>query len=371
MIVYLTGNTFQQIIHNSITDLEELVTNQEVSNEIDFMKFAKQSITSLESVDVLIIDISAFINTDDEIIMALEMIRTMYDEMKIIVLAAYRATGDELLTRCFNLGIWNIINTNDFVEIRAELQKCIKTGKSFKDAVKYKNAKAEKVIIKHEVKKTVNKKLVGITGTETNIGVTHNAIVLANYFRKKGYMVALAEMNNSNVFSNIKDEFDETEYEEGYFTLHGIDYYRECNQEKLVQIMEHSYNFIILDFGYIKGCDVITFEKCDERILISGSKPWEWMSMNGIFAMYENNKKALKKINFCYNFTPKSDYEGIKKGMGELEGNTYFLEYTEDPFSSSNFTNADEIFEEYLPEEVDEEKKRFGIFGRKKYEKAK
>lgn len=63
---------------------------------------------------------------------------------------------------------------------------------SYRDAAKYKDSVPEKISVKH-TRKTVMKRMIGIAGTCENIGVTHNAIVLANFFRQKGYMVALVE----------------------------------------------------------------------------------------------------------------------------------------------------------------------------------
>lgn len=355
MINYITGSTYNQVIQNVVEEVKDIVFTTEIANEIDIAKYIKQNITKLGEIDTLIIDISVCTNTDEEIVTTFEMIRTMYDALKIIVLAAYRADGDEFLTQCFNLGILNIINTNDFLIIREELKMCLVEGKSFKDSIKYKNTKIEKIVVKHETKKAVNKKLVGFAGTETNIGVTHNAIILANYFRKSGFMVALVEMNSSSAFDEISKDFDEKEFDEGYFTLHGVDFYSNCNAEKMIKVMGHSYNFIILDCGSYATCDRVMFERCEERIIVTGSKSWETDKMNAIFASV--NKETLIQYTFCFNFTPEKDCKAIKEGMGDIK-KVHFLKYTEDPFTSSDFSDADIIFEENLPDKIVEEKKR-------------
>lgn len=363
MIVYITGSTYRQVIKNTIEDAGELIMQEEIEEEIDFLKYTKNHIAKLDGIDKLIVDLSVCKNTNDEIIMALEMLRSLYDELRIIILAPYLETGNELLMRCFTIGILNIVNTNDFNEIRKELQECIEKGKKFKDSVKYKDVKTEKLEIKHEIKKTVNNHLIGISGSEHRIGITHTAILLANFFRQKGFMVALLELNDSRAFSSIQEGFEEKEYEDGYFTLNGIDFYKEADLRKIGEVMEKSYNFILIDFGEYEKCDILTFHKCSEKIIVCGSKPWEIENVNKIFEA--EDQEIIKNYIFYFNFSLEREREDIKKGMSVLK-NVYFLEINNDLFSlESTLPDAERVFEEYLPEKIEEEKKRlFGKFRR-------
>ena len=93
---------------------------------------------------------SVCLNTDEELLAALEMVRTMYDDIRLIVFAPYRQTGDLFLTNCLAMGITNIINTDDFCAIQDELKYCIQTGKTYRDAVKYKESRPEKITVRHK-----------------------------------------------------------------------------------------------------------------------------------------------------------------------------------------------------------------------------
>lgn len=365
MIVYYTGSTFSQVIRDAVEETEEVVYLEVIENEIDFQKYIKQDITKFGSVDTLIADVSSFSNTDEEIVSALDMLRTMYDSLKIILFAPYRECGDDLLSKSFNMGVLNIINTDDFREIRDELIYCIQTGKKYKDAVKYKDAKTEKVIVKHEVKKTVNKRLVAFAGSESNIGVTHNVITLANFLRKKGFMIAAVEMNDSRAFEKIADSFDERMFQGGYFTLNGVDFYPNATQKDLADIMSHSYNFILLDFGLYKDSDKVEFERAEDKFIITSSKPWELDAMNDIFSSV--TKEVIQKYHICFNFTPETDYRAIKESMEEINTNIHFLKYQEDPFNSYDFADAEQIFYEFLPEKTEPGKK--GLFDKLKRKK--
>lgn len=384
MITYFTGSTYNQVMQSSITEIDELVYEPQIEEDQDFNKFIKQNLINLSGVDCLILDISVCLNTDEELLSALEMIRTMYDNIRLIIFAPYRVTGDKFLTSCLAMGITNIINTDDFNEIRDELKYCIQKGMTYRDAVKYKERHPEKVVVKH-VRRTVNKRMIGIAGAESNIGVTHSAIVMANYFRKKGFMVALAEVNDSGAFKEICEDFEESMFEEGYFTMNGVDFYPDMicqetervlpdktkleglreneaaytmtkmNEEKMQNLQTRSYNIIILDFGMYSGQNREAFERCEDKIIIAGSKSWELEAVNKIFA--NASKDVLLKYVFCFNFTMKKEYEAIRKGMGELQS-VHFLKYLEDPFMESDFPDGDEIFADILPEESEEEGKQ-------------
>lgn len=361
MITYFTGNTFNQVIQATIDEIDELTYDPVIEEDQDFNKYIKQNLTRLAGVDCLILDISVCINTDEELLNALELIRTMYDTVRIVVFAPYRSIGDRFLTSCFNMGILNIISTDDFNEIRAELKHCIQQGKTYREAVKYKEGRPEKVVVKH-VKRAVNKRMIGIAGSESNIGTTHSSIILANFFRKKGFMVAIAEMNDSGALQAIREDFEESMFAEGYFTMNGVDFYPDIvmDDEKMQTIQSHSYNVIILDFGVYNEQNKDAFERCEDRIIIAGSKPWELDAVNHIFA--NASKDVLLKYVFCFNHTLKKDQEAIRKGMGELQS-VHFLEYGEDPFAISEFPDGDDIFLDILPEEPEEEPKK-GIFAK-------
>lgn len=361
MITYFTGKTFKQVIQKTIEECDEMIYEPVIEDYQDYYKYIKQNINTMSQIDSVIFDLSVSSNTDDEIKTAFEMLRTMYDEVKIIVFAPYKETGDKLLTECLNMGITNIINTSDFNDIQNELIHCIREGKTYREAVKYKEP--QKVEIKRAVKRTVDRHMIGIAGSEENIGVTHSAIVLANFFRKNGFMVAIAEMNQSGAFESIRDSFEENFFTDGYFTMNGIDFYPNVDDEKMEVIQSHSYNVIILDIGQYREDTKGMFERCDDRIIIAGAKPWEMENMNNVFALA--SRDVLQKYIFAFNFTPEKDYEGIRNGMQELK-NVFFLSTANDPFSTSDFSGAEEIFSYILPEEPEKEKKNFLEFFKKK-----
>lgn len=357
MVFYIASQTYQQVIGQAIQETGEILIGGECRSDILLLKYVKENNSILNSLDILIIDISALQDIDEEILQSLEILRMMHDHMRIIILAANRGEGDNLLTKCFQMSIYNIVNTDDFLEIKEELKYCIQTGMQYKDAVKYKEiSEQEKVIVKTEIKQTVNKILIGIAGSEKRIGVTHNSIILANYLRKRGFMVALAEYGQRDTFRSIQQAFEERIFEDMYFSMNGVDYYPSVDDAALGGILGKSYNFIIVDFGIFENCEKVTFNKCNVRIIIAGSKPWEVMQINSVFSLVP--EETLKMYHFCFNFTEKRLRNEVKKGMSVLE-QIHFLNILEDPFTASEFADAEEILNEYMPVKQTEKKKGF------------
>jgi len=365
MIFYITSPTYKEVISSVIKDSDGfLLGGCEEGEDILLYSYVKvNNATTFSAIDCIIIDLNACADIDEKIIEALEMLRMTNDDIRIIILATMRHPGDALLTQCFQMAIYDIICTDDFLEIREELKYCLTKGKQYKDALEFKNASKEQVVVKTEVKKTVNKVMIGICGTQRRIGTTHNSLLLANWLRKKGYMVALAELNHHGAFSEMANNMEIRISEDGSFTYNGVDFYPQVDEGKLATILGKAYNFIITDFGAFKECDRVSFNKSDVRIIIAGAKAWEMPSVKELFSMV-GEVDTLKRYHYCFNLTPDAWRADCKEGMGELN-QVHFLEFTENPYVAFDFSDAETILKEYMPEKPVQQKKSFLPFKRK------
>ncbi|MDI9241909.1 hypothetical protein [Fusibacillus kribbianus] len=362
---YICSEVYLQTIQSVLKEENAVVSGVEIGDDIYLLKFVKTSaITKLNNVDSIVIDLSACRDPDDDIISALEALRTLNDKIRIIILAANRYPGDELLTRCFHLGIWNIVQSDDFAVIRNELAVCITTGKSFKAASVFKDAKKDKPVLRQEIRRVVNKVMVGMAGSQERIGTTHHCITLANTLRKRGFLVAVVECNNSAAFEAVRSSFDEPLIDGRYFNLNGVDYYPAPDPQPdsghaahLAEIIAKSYNFVIADFGKYNSCDLVTYHKSEIKLLICGSRPWELAKVNDTFHI----QGTLDSLHFCFNFVSPENEKGIREGMAGID-RVHFLPYTQDPFYEGSFPDVDEIFKNYLPKVIEPEKKKKGLF---------
>lgn len=361
MIFYIASCTYAPIITAAIEESSQLVVGQEVDNDLFLYKYIKEKGNQMTGFDKLIIDLSAIQDTEKEIVEALEMYRSINDKVRIIVLSSQRRAGNELLTEIYQMGIWDIIATDDFVEIKHQLEHCILAGTPFREAQKYKEVlPSENVITRLEIKRRVVEKiLVSVAGTQPRTGVTHNSIILANFLRKKGYRVALVEMNPSGHFKEIQEAYEEQVFEGKYFSIDGVDYYAAGDPDKLSSIMGKSYNFIVCDFGVYNQCDRVTYNKAAFCFIISGSQSWETCQMNSVFRL--SSEEALKRFHFFFLFASAQIQPALREGMAGL-GDVHFLQTQLDPFTSSAFADGEEIFCEYLPQMQQPEKS--GLRGR-------
>ena len=254
---------------------EKFIIGQQADNHVEFLKYIKNNIITLSGIEFFIVDLSAIDDLDEDILQAFKMFRTMYDETRCIVIAPYRQAGDVLLSQLFALGIWNIIATNDYLELKKSLEHCLSDkGMSFKEGLIYKDIKQiEKVDINEA--KAVSRVMIGLTGSQKRIGTTHSAVMLAGCLRKKGYMVAAVEFNSSGAFQKIREDFGEKFHDHFYFSMNGIDYYPDIERESFQKVLEKSYNFIIMDFGNYQDCNIEEYHKCHVRVICAGSKAWE------------------------------------------------------------------------------------------------
>lgn len=363
MIYYIASENYQNLIANSIQDCDEVLAGQEIGNEIYLLKYIKSNLTKFAELEKIVVDLSAVEDTDDEIVTALENLRVMYENLRIIVLGTNRVETDPILERILQANIVNIVCTNDYLELKEELKYCIQEGKTYRDALEFKEASLRR---KDDTPllPVAKKILVGLAGSQNRIGVTHQAICLANTLRKKGFMVALVEMNLSGDFEDIRDSFDENPGE--YFNVNGIDFYPNADVGKLSNVIGKTYNFVLADFGRYDNCDLVSYHKANIRICITGSKPWELDALMSTFELTDPDN--LLKIDFCFNYTRKDYEKEIRKNMIDNHKNAlrcHFIPYSEDPFTTCTFVDFERIFQEYLVPLEKPGKKKHRLFRNK------
>lgn len=364
MVYFISSPQYQPMILKILTETGQICVGSNVGQDIYFKKHMKENIMMFEQVDILLIDFTALADTDEEVMEAIESLRIMDFQTRIIIVAPYKQEGDPFLKKCFYAGIYDIIISDEYLELSQTLAHCITTGMRYKDALKYRDSVPDEV--EHLEKQIVQKVLIGVCAAGPRMGSTHNSIVLANMLRENNQMVALLEMNNKKAFETICEAQNCKVFEEGYFSIKGVDFYPSCSREKVIVVSGKLYNFIILDFGNYEGMDKVMYNRCDIRMVFCGTKSWELPLLEKIFK--EQDEDVLKKYHFCFLGTTSTYLQKeIQEHMDPLV-NIWFPEYTEEPTNSTRFPEGVEILKEYLVLDncrTEKKKKRFG-FRRKK-----
>lgn len=361
MIFYFASPKYNPLISKVLNETDQVVAESIVGNDLFFKKTVKDKLAGIAQIDIMIIDFTALADTDAEVMEAVESIRIMDYKIRFVFIMPYKKEGDPFLKECFYAGIYDLIISDQYLEISEQLAVCVTEGMHYKDALKYRDA-----AINDQPKEAAvsRKTLIGIAGAGSRSGVTHNSIVFANFLRANNQMTAVMEYAQRPAQQSICEATGASVYEEGYFSLKGVDYYPECDREQLTAVAGRLYDYIIMDFGNYTEADQILFNKCDVRIIISGTKAWEFGKLEDVFHTQE--EEVLKKYHFCFLGTTNSRLQKeIIKHMEPLE-NIYFPEYSEDPLVSDHFPEGYEILRDYLQKPVPKERKKQPFFIKRK-----
>lgn len=356
MLYYFASNVNQNIISEAIGETDQVVVGSECNHELCLLQYIKDNYAAFSSVDKVIIDVAGVKDTDESILEALDMLRICNDQTQIIVIASNRVAGDELLSKCFGMSIYDIITTDDFNELKDEIILSINNARQYKDSIRYRDVIDQAA--KDEIKKEVSHITIGLAGAMPRIGVTHHSIVLANQLKKKGFRIALLEINRVNAFSNIAESFD-LQIKGDHFIKEGIAYYPKADADTLLHVKTKAFNFILIDFGQYIECDFDLFQHCDFKLIFSGVKAWEDAFIQPVFDCGIKAGADLSEYNYYFNFVDEAVKTEVKNGMGELE-KVYFCDYTANPFNSYNLPGAEDILNEYMPVQIESGKGKKG-----------
>lgn len=364
MVLYITSKAMRQTVDHSIkeADLLTLDCNNQIGNTVslsDYMKH-KGYLLSKNDVDYMIIDLSALVDNDEMIAESIQGFLITHEHVRIIVVSPVNQAGDKLLSELFSVGIRNFAVSSDFVVMKQKLGECLADqGMSYKEASEYKEVKTRILLEKKEVKE-VNKVMIGVIGSQSRVGCTHNSILIANQLKRWGYSVALIELNENGALQQIR-QAEKLNMVGAYFSSRNIDYYPDADSFALKKILkEQVYNFIILDFGDFQDCDINAFNRCHIKLVIGNTQSWEITFLAEFWNRYDD--EAREHINFYLNFVEKEKDRKILKKM--FHKDLQFLSYSADPFGEKDFPGLSELLEEYLPEKP--RKKGLFSFGRKR-----
>ena len=358
-------------------DIEDYCTKNNITlvtrfiNEYNLGKFMQTELRNLNSVDYLILDLSAFtqLTDDDEIISKIVLIRRLY-KLRIIIIAEGYKHGNMLLGKIFNLGIYNIITATDDIKFKEELEKVLSDeGMSFGNSIKYKLDnnliainQTTKVIKENfiKVKQTVN---IGIAGVERHIGATTLAINLTKYLSElTNIRACYIENNNHESIINLATNKDAIRSEAmNRISYKGIDLF--IKPKNMSDILSNNYNFYIYDYGAFKEMtdeERMSFLTRDLKVFVSGSKQWELPNLIDTFEIIGMDINTY----LVFNFTKESERENFRNSLGGYwKERTTFSEYVPEPFEVKNKYFFENIVKPYLINtDIKEKKKKFNFF---------
>ncbi len=155
MLSYIASNSTADLIKSVCKELNITILNQEVE-ELDFLKYIKQTKVNFNIIKYLIIDLSQLKNTEDEVTNSIQYFKELYINTRIIVIARGYDSQNIILTKLYENKIYNIINANDEEQLMLELKRCLS-----QEGLQEKNVKRFKRIEEVKVNKIqMHKKLI-------------------------------------------------------------------------------------------------------------------------------------------------------------------------------------------------------------------
>lgn len=385
MLVYITGTENQKRIENAIYEIQmehTLSIGEPIkSNNINLLQEVKSTLCKNKDITTLLIDLSVVTNDDEEIVKSIKQMRFFNNECRFIIVATEREVGDSLLSEMVNMGIYNIVTDEDDMisrithytlneatykeasifqikEIEEESSQKKRFGKSktkTEKLVKKASEGKSKVILKPLKQKVI----ISIIGSQSRIGVTHTGLTLAFSLMKKGYRVAVVELNGNEDFKHLANCYEHNSYSNEvarFIKIYQIDLYPEAEQDTFSKIQGLNYDYIIIDNGEIENCNIAEHNRADVKLVCFGAKAWEQQNLGVIFELGEDVTNSYRFITIC-------DEKIKDEIIEELSPNkVYFPKYNPEPFTEDELLMKCVEGYLYQEEEVLKKKGLFGLF---------
>lgn len=133
MVFYFASPKYNPLINKVLTETDQVIAESIVGNDLFLKKTMKDKLASIASIDIIIVDFTALADTDAEIMEAVESIRIMDYKVRFIFVMPYKAEGDPFLKECFYAGIYDLIISDQYLEISEQLAVCVTEGMRYKD----------------------------------------------------------------------------------------------------------------------------------------------------------------------------------------------------------------------------------------------
>lgn len=248
--------------------------------------------------------------------MAPERLKNLADERSDIYsigcLLYFLVTGTLYQPSCVSKKwTWILIRNHRFYKL---IERCIKVApsKRFQSVEEVKNY-VRKVPRIGEINKesSVMSYCIALAGSEGRVGVTHIALALTSYVSKINGNSIYVEWNESGFLKEFVTYYPEVKERDGYWYVKHTR--MQAREDWISDTRKSHYRFIIKDYGKLSEANLEEFLRERNRILVTGTKPWEWKrtmfwmdklcDCESILYMFnlsnEENQQKIMRNAFC------------------------------------------------------------------------
>ncbi|MDO4765940.1 MAG: hypothetical protein Q4A29_07760 [Eubacteriales bacterium] len=314
MILYVTSpervNQFDRVIG-------EEVMNKYVG-EYRAGEFLLKDFPKLGHFEVIILGLDAFADTEDEFVEAIKGFREVSDT-RVILYAPMIKTGERLLKRFIEIGIYNIIVEEEYEEFKEIAEKVIKTPMTKEEALRLLGEVEVEPITSgnNEFVFLNNQTQITVTGMGTRVGTTTVVLNLAYNLTKKGAKVGIVFFNKDDKLKDIAEEYHLKELKERMYEKEGMIL---LSSSVTISNEFEDLNFIILDIGAFTEEKINALQKAKKNIIVSYSKKADIKSLQSFLEEYPELEASI-----LMRSTEDTKRDVIKKS---IENNAvYYMDY--------------------------------------------
>lgn len=337
MILYLCSNPNINLF--DFLDKERGMPIKKMSGVFKLKQFVIHDVKNLTQFSYLIIDLKALKDSDTEIIEAVAAFGTMYSA-RIILFAEGLDGSSPLILKLIDLGIYNIITSTDFEDVKEEMFECISPeGKDRRSVIRSKyfsmeeikgREKTEYLFLCRDIK-------IAVVGAAHKVGTTTTAINLVNFLADIGAEVAYVEANANEHLKYLPTYYKDMVVNETYIEYKGINYFFKGS------FPEYS-NFTVVDFGTIGQCRLQALRQCELLILCGTTKPYELHFLRTALDVFDG-----LPLNVVLSHAPQSAENDITALLARKNSQLHFAGYSPDLFDGkANAKIFSNIVEEYM-----------------------
>lgn len=183
MLSYIASNSTKDLIIEICKELKITILNP--IEEVDFLKYIKETKVNFYVIKYLIIDLDSLKNTEEEKLNSIKYFKEIYTNTRMIIIGRGYDNQNPILTELYKNGIYNIINAKYEEQIKEEIKRCLsEKGLQEKDVRRLKKIEETKVKSKNykRVMSKIKEKIPIKVKNKSINQETHNQINSSVYF---------------------------------------------------------------------------------------------------------------------------------------------------------------------------------------------
>lgn len=173
------------------------------------------------------------------------------------------------------------------------------------------------------MKKTIT---IAICGVQPRVGTTTQALQIVSYLQLMGYEAAYVELADQGYLNQLRKLYSDITVEKKCIRYERISMYR-----SIIDVNgEEPYDFLVKDYGSMdqENFNQVSYLEQDLQIICAGVKPNEIFKVTDIL-----RREEYYPAKIIFSFVPSDQKADFKKFMENRAKDTFFANFTPDPFS--------------------------------------